>query len=80
VRPEGMSNAKWAFDLQRRKVENASRRQREEKAREPKDLAAEAMEAPPPQHAPLRGEAKEASHRRRRQAHRRQPGQCSKKA
>lgn len=28
-RPEGMSNTEWAFDLQHRKVENASRWQRE---------------------------------------------------
>jgi hypothetical protein len=30
--PEGMTNAEWAFDLQRRQVENASRRQRELRA------------------------------------------------
>jgi hypothetical protein len=27
--PEGMTNMEWAFDLQRRQVKNASRRQRE---------------------------------------------------
>jgi hypothetical protein len=39
------SNIEWTFDLQHRKVENASRRQREQKARERKALAAQKMEA-----------------------------------
>jgi hypothetical protein len=38
------SNIEWTFDLQHRKVENASRRQREQKARERKDLAAALMQ------------------------------------
>jgi hypothetical protein len=32
-RPEGITNAEWAFDHQRRQVENASHRQREHKAK-----------------------------------------------
>jgi hypothetical protein len=42
-RTEGMTNAEWAFDLQRRQVENASRRQRELRAK--KKRASEAMAA-----------------------------------
>jgi hypothetical protein len=42
-RPKGMTNAEWAFDLQRRQVENASRRQRELRAK--KKRASEAMAA-----------------------------------
>jgi hypothetical protein len=30
-RPEGMTNAEWAFDIQRRSVENAGRHAREAK-------------------------------------------------
>ena len=42
-RPEGMTNTEWAFDLQRRQVENASRRQRELRAK--KKRASEALAA-----------------------------------
>jgi hypothetical protein len=41
-RPEGMTNAEWDFDLQRRSVENASRRQREVKAKEREAAAKQA--------------------------------------
>jgi hypothetical protein len=37
-----MTNAEWAFDLQHRQVENASRRQKEKKARAQEALAAAA--------------------------------------
>jgi hypothetical protein len=42
-RPEGMTNAEWVFDQQRRQVENASRRQRELRAKNKR--ASEAMAA-----------------------------------
>jgi hypothetical protein len=83
------SNIEWTFDLQHRKVENASRRQREQKARERKDLAATLMQRAAsmarmvvtlPSMPPPRRGANVASRHRGHQAHRQHPGWCSKKA